>query len=150
MKIENFVFYKAWADELDKMEEAERNDFAWRIVEYGIFGRSHLEGLNHFAEAWLKDIYRQIDTAKHKYDTKISTGKAARGDGDATNREVQRLLDSGVTKGTEIARVMKVDKSTVYKTSAWMNRGENSSKKMEKDELDGNSSTNSSWVFDSR
>lgn len=154
MKIENFVFYKAWADELDNMDDSARNDFAWRIIEYGIFGREHFDGLDHFAIAWLKDIYRQIDAAKHRYDNKIAVGKNARGDGDATNKAVQELLDNGVTKGTEIAKRLGLDKSTIYKTQAWMNRGENSSKKDELGEfssakvnLDENSSTNSSWDF---
>lgn len=120
MAVENFIFYKSWADELDKMDKDKHDDFTWRIVEYGIFEREDFEGLDPFAAAWLKSIYRQIDIAKEKYDKAKERGQiGGRRATKDTNQKVKELLDRGITKGVEIAEIIGVTKQAVYATEAW-------------------------------
>lgn len=123
MAVENFIFYKSWADELDKMDKDKHDDFTWRIVEYGIFEREDLDGLDPFAAAWLKSIYKQIDVAKEKYNKAKERGQTGgRRGSKETNQKVQELLDQGITTGTKIAEIIGVSKQAVYATEAWIKK----------------------------
>ena len=119
-----FVFLGDWYEKLKDIEEEDkRNDFVWRIVEYGITGEFKPTG-NGFIDGWLRGICDSIDRMTSSYQSKVEAGK---------NTGRQQLFDRGVLarmiaegkKGKEIADFFGVDTSAIYHDKIWIDRKKN-------------------------
>ena len=118
---ENFLFLKDWYDRLKGIEDIEeRNDFVWRIVQYGIGMKFEPTG-NGFVDGWLREICNAIDKMKSSYRSKVEGGKIGGRQQLFDREELKRLIREGKT-GKEIAAYFSVDPSAIYHDPVWMER----------------------------
>lgn len=119
-----FVFLGDWYEKLKGIEDIEeRNDFVWRIVEYGITGKFEATGKG-FVDGWLREICDSIDRMTSRYQSKVEGGKIG-GRQQLFDRGIMAKMIAEGKKGKEIAEFFGVDTSAIYHDKIWVDRKKN-------------------------
>lgn len=108
--------YENWCQAIHEQAEEspmKAKDLAFRILDYGATGVMNFDGLSGTDRDWLASVQRGMEKTDEKANRSPGRPKLD------LEEDVQRLLDSGVTKGTEIAAALHVSKDKIYTVEAW-------------------------------
>lgn len=123
-ELRHFTFMESWLDDLKDLDEKDKNEALWRIIDYGIYRRVDWDSIPVKERAWYKNTFRIIDNGVAI--SKVNAERGAQGGKKNQTHDKSRIREAllaGCTSAKAVCDYIGEPYGDwLYKVEDWKNR----------------------------